>query len=616
VSNAPRYAPARSAPLLSLYNKIASAELIWPFPLITLGILSISYPLLIGIAVVLALVPWFVRFFIFGRPTRRAFVTGPLLLLVVSVWVSMWATYDLAMSWPLLLTLLGSVSLFFAIVNTTVSPRRIGHGLVVVAGLMALYFIGQYAYFGYQQEWGWPARLGHITGSLLPNIVFFTPQVNAMAAFLESALLLSLVLTWRAHGGERLAWGVAAGVIMYGLFISGSRGSWLGLAAALGLWLLLLIPNRALRLAVGGLGFIGVSFGVYIASRAALSGQQTPWLTATLETAGSRFILYRNSLYLLGDYLFTGIGLGDVFAMVYSRYQLLIPVPFLTYSHNLFLSVGLGLGLLGLIALVWLLISFYIFVFRVERTGLSSWSLSLFRAAWLGVTITLVHSLTDAPQFSNPGWTMPILFAWLGLTIVMGRPVLSRVRQEEIVSKITVAWYRRWTWVALMVITIIVIFSALVFRRPLISAWYANLGAIYQTQADLSPQLSDTARETAAKRAVIYFESALSLNPDQPVANRRYGLMALNHQAFDIAVVYLARAYEQEPKNQATLKALGLAYLWTGQLDSAEKLLRQLDAQDELVEELGNWRWRWQNQNRKNLSVYTAQMLQRLSETK
>ncbi len=110
-----------------------------------------------------------------------------------------------------------------------------------------------------------------------------------------------------------------------------------------------------------------------------------------------------------------------------------------------------------------------------------------------------------------------------------------------------------------------------------------------------------------------YFERALSLNPTQPVANRRLGQMAMELGDFEEAVVYLERAYPQELTSQATLKALGYAYLWTGRLDAAEELLRQLDVRSELVEELGNWRRWWRSQSRADLAAAAAEMVRRLS---
>jgi tetratricopeptide (TPR) repeat protein len=342
------------------------------------------------------------------------------------------------------------------------------------------------------------------------------------------------------------------------------------------------------------------------------TGSQLPILTSILETAKSRLTLYRNSLYLWSDYPFTGLGLGDTFAMLYSRYQLLIPVPFLTYSHNLFLSVGLGLGGLGLAALAWLLAGFYAFVIRVEKVEVEVRYLPLFRAAWLGATVTFIHGLTDAPQFAGSGWTMPMLFGVLGLSIALGRSALSEDDREEAEGG---AVYRRWGWLVLAVVALVLVSLAVIFWRPLMGAWYANLGALQQTQAEVSPNLDNAAREAAATQAVSYFARALNLVPAQAMANRRLGLMALNRENFETAAVYLAQAYDQEPENQATLKALGYAYLWVGDLDKAEQLLRQVDDQGELVEELENWSaWR-ASQGQQDLARFAGAMAQRLAVT-
>jgi putative inorganic carbon (HCO3(-)) transporter len=601
----------RRSSLVRFADEILALELIWPFPLIGIGVLEILDPLMIGVAIILALMPWLARWLVFGRPTRHAFVGGALAALVISGLVGIWSAYDPTLSWPMLLTLLGSVSLFFAIVNSAASPWQVGSGLVIAASLLALYFVAQYGYFDYGEEGGRLARLARMTGSLMPNLVLFTPHPNAVAGFLEGPFLLSLALTWRTRGGRRLVWGLATVVIAYGLLISGSRGSWVGLVVAMVIGALLLVPSRPLRLTGAGLSAAGGLVAIYLVVRLP-SDRQVSVINSALNTVASRLVLYRNSLHLLGDYPFTGIGPGDTFAMVYSRYQLLIRVPFLTYAHNLLLSVGLGYGLLGLMALAWLLIGFYRLVVRVEGAGLSERSLPLFRAAWLGATVTFVHGLIDSPQFSDSRWTMPMLFALLGLVVAVGRPALMRVGKRVTAGE-SEGRRQGWRWIVGATLSSVLLVAAVIFWRPLGSAWYANLGAVYQTRSELSPGLDEAAREAGMVRAVAYFERALSLSLSQPVANRRLGMMALDQRDFDAAVTYLERAYPHEPRNQATLKLLGFAYLWTGQMDRAEGLLRQLDVQSELVEELGNWRWWWGTQDREDLSAHADEMIGRLS---
>jgi hypothetical protein len=590
---------------------LVGLELFWSLPLILVGVLQIVDPFLIAVAIALGLIPWGYRGLVQRRWSSQAYITGPLLLLVVSGLVGVWASFDRTLSWPMWLTLLGSVNLFFAIVNTSVSTRWVAGGLVAAASLLALYFVGQYGHLEYPEEVGRLARLGRVVGSWLPNMVFFTPHPNAVAGFLESVFLLSLVLTWRSNGGQRVVWGLAALVIAYGLLLSGSRGAWIGLALALWIWAFLIL-NQRFRLVMGGLTLVGVVLGMAVLFQMTLDEQQNAILTSILRTADSRLILYRNSLYLLADYPFTGVGLGDAFAMAYSRYQLLIHVPFLYYAHNLFLSVGLGFGLLGFIALLWLFFNFYNFVIRVEKSGLSARSGPFFRAAWLGVTATFIHGLTDSPQFTGSGWTMPMLLAVLGFTIATGARVLAKNSRQSADNQRGMPWLFGRPFIIIGVGVVLAVMAG-IFWQPLLGTWYANVGAIHQTRAELSTGLDDAAREAEARFAVDNFARALALNPLQPTANRRLGLMALNRDNFEVAVTYLEQAYPHEPENQATLKALGLAYLWAGQIEPAAALLRQRDDRGELVEELGYWSWWWDTQGRPDLSANAHQMVQQLA---
>jgi hypothetical protein len=90
-------------------------------------------------------------------------------------------------------------------------------------------------------------------------------------------------------------------------------------------------------------------------------------------------------------------------------------------------------------------------------------------------------------------------------------------------------------------------------------------------------------------------------------------MMALDRQDFETAVSYLERAYSQEPENQATLKSLGYAYVWTGQLDLAAERFRQLNPPGTLVSELEYWQWWWGTQDREDLSTYADEVAERLS---
>ncbi len=606
--------------LLPLARQVVALELAWPWPLLAIGLFGITNPLINLIVIGLALLPWPARWLVAGRCSHPSVLAGPLLLLAISALLSTVVAYDPALSWPMFLTLLGSLSLFFTVVNTTVAGRRVAEGLVVIAALAALYFVGQYGYFEYPTETGRLASLGRATGQVLPDLAVVTPHPNAVAGFLASVFWLSLVIFWSAgKSGDspagRLAvivWGGMVTLIGYGLLITNSRGAWVALIVTAVLWGFMALPDRTVRRRVGLMGLAAVIFGLLVTVYFWPELAQLPYSASLRQTLHSRLALYRNSLYLFPDYLFTGIGLGEVFALIYSRYQLLIPVPFLFYAHQLFLAVGLSLGLPGLAALLWLILAFYRFVYRVEQSGPVSPMFPLFRASWLGVTVVFGHGLSDSPQWAAPGWTMPLLFALLGLTIAVGCSVWLQPDRQVVGVRDPDLVEGRHRNILISFMVVVIVCLGLFFWRPLLSLGYANLSSLYQSRADLAAALDETERRVALEQATTCFDRALRLNPTNPVANRRLGLLALDQRNFGVAIAHFEQAYAREPHNQATLKGLGLAYLWTGQLDSAERLLRQLDPPGNLINELEGWRWWWRTQQRHDLSHYADQMLQRL----
>ncbi|HHS97394.1 MAG TPA: tetratricopeptide repeat protein [Chloroflexi bacterium] len=478
---------------------------------------------------------------------------GPLVLLSIAGLIGALVTYNPTLGWPALLALLGSVVLFLTLARGAIPPRRMGAALLLLAALLA-------------------------AGSFLSQAPF-----DAGDGFLEAMVPLGLWLTGSGRGWRRWAWTAATALVVVGLAGSGSLGSWVGLVAAAMVAALLRLRRRPLRWALAGAAAaaLALAMGLPPAQRAALD----------------RLRLFRNSLYLLGDVPFTGLSLGDAFTLAYSRYQLLISVPFLTTPHNLFLAVGLGMGVMGLAAVVWLLATFYRLVARVERSGPSP---ALFRAAWLGTTAALVHGLIDSPPFPLGLWLAAMGFGLMGIGVATGRAEGRRRTRP-----------RRWGLVAVVVLLVA---GLLLLRQPLLGMGYANAGALWQARADLAPALDGPAREAATARAAACFERALAWDPLQPTANRRLGLMALEREEFDAAVAYLERAYRRQPGNPATWKGLGYAYLWSGRLDAAEELLSRLEDRAELVEELGVWQGWWARQGREDLAGYAGEMGRRLED--
>lgn len=524
--------------------------------------------------------------------------------------------YDPALSYGPMLAILFSAGVYFIVsylARPRLSSRLIAAAAVVVGLGAAAYFITQFRYYPYPETSGLLRTLGGIT-SFLPNLNLGFVHPNGVAAFLEGILPISLsLLISSRHPQRRWLWLGATLVMFYAILLTASRGAWVGLAVAaliwgVVLWMLNLSRPKALVL----LGTITVIVGLSVVSLMILISRNPP-PDSTLGTAVSRLELYRNSLFLIRDYAFTGIGLGDTFAMVYSRYGLLIFVPFLTYSHNLPLAVWFGQGLLGILSFIGMVVLFYIFVYRVMRRARAG---ALFYGAWVGVTATLIHGLADARQYTESPWVMPALFFGFALTIASGIRAVWRLEEEETAKGIRPP-PRSWRRSIVMAGTAILVIAGGLFlaRNTLEALWYTNLGAIDETRADsfIAPNLDESTRQALETSADAWYQKALAVSPALSGTNRRLGNLWVSQGRYEEALPLLEKAYKAEASNPAAIKGLGLAYLWVGRLEDAATMLSLLADQSDIQDELGAWRQYRTDQKQPLLAAYALETLLLLS---
>ncbi len=536
-------------------------EVIWLLPLLIVGAFRLmDYPLIVGAAVLAAFIPWLAGQFVFDRPFQRTPFDGPLLLLLIAAVAGLVVSYNFMLSLPALLTLLGSLGVYYIIVNSPLSPRQCAEGSVGVAALVAAYFLGQKIPV-------WPS-------------VLFRLDANAAAGFVEVAFLPAIWLMWQARPSTRLIWGVITGVIGLALLVSGSRGAWLGVLFATGFGGVLFTSGRKRQFVVVALGVVGGLLAGLVGLFLFVPAHQLPAvLNPALESFDSRLALYQNSLYLWAEYPLTGVGLGDAFAQVYSRYRLLIIPDYLYYPHHLWLSMALSMGPIGMAAMLWLILRLYRFVAHIEmHTRYTSAPHYLFRAAWLSSFVPLIHGFMDSPHFSNHLWAMPMIFVSWGLVISTGRrlPVPSRRVPQRLF------WQR-----PLVVAVAVAVFVGLIFSwRPLTVVWHLNWGALYQTKAELFS--GDPAVLT--RRAQTHFDKILALDPSQPTAHYRLGIMAMDREDFETAAIHFQTAHQQQPRNQAVDKALALAYRATGQVEQADTLFAGLNPHSGIITGPHLWR--------------------------
>lgn len=518
---------------------------------------------------------------------RRSFVEGkllpvdlPLLLFLLSALLALVPAYDTSLAWPTLIALWSGGLLYLLV--SRLGGVRLAKGFTTAAGLGALLLIVHLSHDPSLDKVAVISRITALIGRVTPRLTGWIPQGNSMATLLEGLFFLAVaVLLLEKRRGWRWFWLGSVLMIGLGLLLSESRGAWLGVGLAGLVWLALYFRPARWLLALAGVGAVGLILVVLVSGDIQVL-DRIPLVNSTLAplfVRPDRLSVYQGSLYLIQDMPFTGIGLGSQFAMVYSRFVLLIQVPFLTYSHNFFLETWLELGLPGLLALVWLVASLFWPAAAKKPHDL------LYEATWVGLLAMLLHGVTDARPYVD-------LICWLPFFLLLGLNASFQKHRQ-----------RAEDYPKLLIRPLSVAGAALVLLAiyvPLVPAtWQANLGSLQHIRAELAPEIDDARRAAILDEAAGHFERSAAARPAQRTAHLRLGLIYTENRRFQEAVDHLETAYGHEPNNPVTQKALGLAYAWNGSLTKSKNMLAPIPG---IADEMNTWGWWWGQQRRADLS--------------
>ncbi len=412
----------------------------------------------------------------------------------------------------------------------------------------------------------WTARLGKVVwlDPILGWFASWQPQLPGLAIDSNSlggvlAMLIPLQVSALRNSRFRIG-GMSLLVVSFaGLLLSQSRGAWLALGAIAWVWAvwyvtgLIVLAPRARQ-------------GLFLASVAAIALLSLVLLSATslgeglLTERSDRWIVWRNSVDLVSDYPFTGIGLG-AFTMAYSSYVLLVHVPHTIHAHNLFLDIWLEQGLLGLLTFVALVL------IGMSNSLKSPWRV----AALASVGVIVLHGFLDDTFYGYGGNALALLLLPFG---ILARDASSN---QVRVSR----WFIPASASVIALVALIVVFVP--STRAMIEA---NLGALLQTRTELSLysqaewQFQDRLRRSPTVNlngALEHFHTALALDPANATANRRLGQIALSRGEYTRAREYLQAAYASAPEHSATRLLLGELYAIEGEIEQASMLWKNLD---------------------------------------
>jgi O-antigen ligase len=189
---------------------------------------------------------------------------------------------------------------------------------------------------------------------------------NHLGLFLGRTIpLLIAAIAFAADRRRRIAYGLALLPVMAALYLTFSRGAWLvGLPAGLLTIGLLadgqrLLAGRRIRIAV-----LASLLVLVLALLALLPFVGTTRFASLFDlqtgTSFNRLLIWQGSLRLIAAHPLWGVGIGN-FVTQYPRYML--PAawrePVIYHAHDFVLDFWAMLGLPGLAALAWLLITFF-----------------------------------------------------------------------------------------------------------------------------------------------------------------------------------------------------------------------------------------------------------------
>ena len=382
----------------------------------------------------LAAIPflWTLRWAQHRRLTVRTPVDIPLLVILIMLLVTFYATAVFSLTWVALCQIIAGIALFYALVNRLRSGKDLltsGKGLVLVgAGLAILAPLS--TNWQTAKVFSLPQVYGHL-------LMFFpeTMHPNVLAGALVMVIPISLALllytpspeqAWMARLRHKGWIALALGGMVVILILTQSRGAYLALLVALFViclprlrWLLALIP-----LAI-------ITFFLALYSRG--SGPIMDLILTTGAVGGweERREVWSRAIYMIQDFPYTGIGLGTFsrVAPVMYPYFLLGPDADIPHAHNLFLQVAVDLGMPGLLAFLALFFASIVMAWQ----GYRKFRLTDERAL-AGVALGLLGSLTGIfvhGMLDSVSWgAKPVIIFWAVMALCAVTYRLASGREE------------------------------------------------------------------------------------------------------------------------------------------------------------------------------------------
>ncbi len=297
----------------------------------------------------------------------------PLGLLLLWSPIALWSSSYPERSWDALGYLILGITLYFALVNWSLMQRYpwlivgalglIGLALTATGPALLANLPDKIFTFSNDIRQSKPINLFGMGETMNSNVL-------AGALLLPIPIFAALALRWDWGGESTRRWlpiglGLIALMMLATLILTQSRGAYLAVVLGLLVVVLLRWPQAWLALVIPAL-----AVAVVLAWNGVVLFDQPLGSTGSITSLSGRVEVWQRAFYALRDFPLTGIGIGTFDLVIPKLYPYAkINGTTIPHAHNLFLQIGVDLGLPGLLAYGWLLVSAMRVLIGILRSG-------------------------------------------------------------------------------------------------------------------------------------------------------------------------------------------------------------------------------------------------------